>query len=54
MADEPTPFDEAEIGPATIGGSRKRRRGVKKSRGARRTRRSRGTRRSRRSRRSRN
>lgn len=54
MSDEPKPFDESEIGPTTIGGSRRRRRGPKKSRGARKTRRSRGARRSRRSRRSRN
>ncbi len=54
MSDEVKPFDADEIGPAAIGGSRRRRRGPKKSRGARRTRRSRGARRSRRSRRSRN
>ncbi len=55
MSDEPKPFDDSEIGPASVtGGSRRRRRGAKKSRGARKTRRSRVSRRSRRSRRSRN
>ncbi len=58
MSSEPQPFDADEMGlgapvDGPVGGSRRRRRGPKKSRGARKTRRSRGTRRSRRSRRSR-
>lgn len=56
MSAEPEPFDEQTMSAmgAPVGGSRRRRRGPKKSRGARRSRRSRSTRRSRRSRRSRN